>query len=86
MKAILGYLNLYRQQIFCVALAAILTAITGNEAFALIGLNVAAAPGYPIGGSSGPSKYTPIIFSKKLLVKFYQKTVFGEIANRDYEG
>jgi hypothetical protein len=47
---------------------------------------VPAAQGYPAGGSSAASRYTPVIYAKKLLVKFYLKTVFGEIANRDYEG
>ena len=47
---------------------------------------VPAVAGYPVGGSSAASKYTPVIYAKKLLVKFYLKTVFGEIANRDYEG
>jgi hypothetical protein len=47
---------------------------------------VASAPGYPAGTSGGISKYTPQIYAKKLLTKFYEKTVFGEIANRDYEG
>jgi hypothetical protein len=41
---------------------------------------VPAAQGYPVGGSSAASKYTPVIYAKKLLVKFYLKTVFGEIA------
>lgn len=49
-------------------------------------MSVPAAAGYPVGGSAGASKYTPQIYAKKLLVKFYKKTVFGEIANRDYEG
>ena len=30
--------------------------------------------------------YTPELFSKKLLIKFYTSTVFGQIANTDYEG
>ena len=41
---------------------------------------VPSAAGYPVGGSSAASKYTPVIYAKKLLVKFYLKTVFGEIA------
>jgi hypothetical protein len=49
-------------------------------------MSVPAAAGYPVGGSAGASKYTPQIYAKKLLVKFYKKTVFGEIANRDYAG
>jgi len=44
------------------------------------------AAGYPVGGSGALSKYTPLLYAKKLLIKFYLKTVFGEIANRDYEG
>jgi hypothetical protein len=42
--------------------------------------------GYPDLGSTSASKYTPALYAKKLLIKFYAKTVFGEIANRDYEG
>ncbi len=49
-------------------------------------MSVGSVAGYPAGGSQGISKYTPQMYAKKLLVKFYQKTVFGEIANRDYEG
>lgn len=49
-------------------------------------MSVKSAAGYPLGGSSGVSRYTPLIFTRKLLVKFYAKTVFGDIANRDYEG
>ena len=47
---------------------------------------VPSVSGYPAGGSNAASRYTPVIYAKKLLVKFYLKTVFGEIANRDYEG
>jgi hypothetical protein len=44
--------------------------------------------GYPqfAGQASGGGKYTPEIFSQKALIKFYLTTVFGEIANTDYEG
>ena len=35
---------------------------------------------------SHSGSYTPQIFSKKMLVKFYMATVFGAIANTDYEG
>ena len=42
--------------------------------------------GYPDLGSQGQAQYTPQIYAKKLLIKFYSATVFGEIANRDYEG
>jgi hypothetical protein len=47
---------------------------------------VGRVPGYPDLGSQGQSQYTPQIYAKKLLIKFYSATVFGEIANRDYEG
>jgi len=40
------------------------------------------APGHP--DYSGT--YIPEVWSGKLLVKFYESTVFGEIANTDYEG
>ena len=49
-------------------------------------LGVGAAAGYPTGGSGGVSRYTVEMYAKKLLIKFYKKTVYGEIANRDYEG
>ena len=44
--------------------------------------------GYPVadGVPSHHGNYTPTLFSKKLLVKFYLATVFGRIANTDYEG
>ena len=38
------------------------------------------------GVPSHSGNYTPTIFSKKMLVKFYRATVFGAIANTDYEG
>jgi hypothetical protein len=44
------------------------------------------AGNYPGYNSGDAVKYTPKVYSKKLLVKFYDKTVFGEIAMRDYEG
>ena len=44
------------------------------------------APSHPNYSSSGTSKFIPEIWSGKLLVKFYMSTVFGEIANTDYEG
>ncbi|MDF1551938.1 MAG: hypothetical protein P1P84_02695 [Deferrisomatales bacterium] len=44
------------------------------------------AGSYPNYSSDHASKYTPVIYAKKLLLKFYDKTVFGEIAQRDYEG
>lgn len=42
--------------------------------------------GYPQYSSDHASKYTPKIYAKKLLLKFYDATVFGEISMRDYEG
>ena len=44
------------------------------------------AAGYPDLGSTGINKYTALLYAKKLLIKFYAKTVYGEIANREYEG
>lgn len=47
---------------------------------------------FPVGGgaaslaSDSSSKFIPAIWSKKLVVKFYDATVFTEIANTDYEG
>jgi hypothetical protein len=43
---------------------------------------------YPVasGVPSHSGNYTPTIFAKKMLVKFYRATVFGSIANTDYEG
>lgn len=45
-----------------------------------------AASGVPNYSSSGTSKFIPQIWSGKLLTKFYDATVFTEIANTDYEG
>lgn len=51
--------------------------------------------GYPVDGSAknysntganNTSKFIPEIWSGKLVEKFYANTVFGEIANTDYEG
>jgi hypothetical protein len=42
--------------------------------------------GYNTYASDGTSKFTPIVWSKKMLRNFYISTVFGEIANTDYEG
>ncbi len=36
--------------------------------------------------SNSKSKFIPQIWSSKLVEKFYEATVFGEIANTDYEG
>lgn len=44
---------------------------------------VAGQPNY---SSSGTNQFIPELWSGKLLVKFYLSTVFGEIANTDYEG
>lgn len=43
---------------------------------------------YPVatGSSSMSGKYIPEIWSGKTLMKFYQTTIFGDIANTDYEG
>jgi hypothetical protein len=38
------------------------------------------AGGYPQYSSDHASRYTPKLYAKQLLVKFYDKTVFGEIA------
>lgn len=47
---------------------------------------VATAPGMPNYGPSSESGFIPEIWSGKLVEKFYMHTVFGEIANTDYEG
>ena len=44
------------------------------------------AAGHPDYSSTGTSKFIPQIWSTKLVVKFYAATVFGDIANTDYEG
>lgn len=44
------------------------------------------ASGHPDHTSAGTNKFTPEIWSGKLLRKFYSKTVFAEICNTDYEG
>jgi len=41
---------------------------------------------YPTYASDSTSKFTPQLFSKKMLRNFYQSTAFSEIANTDYEG
>ncbi len=41
---------------------------------------------YPSYDSAGTSKFIPVIWSGKLVEKFYTATVFGAIANTDYEG
>lgn len=44
--------------------------------------------GIAIGGNavSLSGSYIPVIYSAKLLIKFYGATVFGQIANTEYEG
>lgn len=44
------------------------------------------ATGYPDYSSSGSTGFIPEIWAGKLVEKFYPATVFGEIANTDYEG
>ena len=44
------------------------------------------ASGYNSYASDGTSKFTPIVWSKKMLRNFYTSTCFMEIANTDYEG
>jgi len=38
---------------------------------------------YPTYASDSTSKFTPQLFSKKMLRSFYQSTAFNEIANTD---
>jgi hypothetical protein len=42
--------------------------------------------GHPDYSSAGTSKFIPELWSKKILKKYYTKTVFSQIANTDYEG
>jgi len=42
--------------------------------------------GYSDLSSTGTSKFIPQIWSGKIVEKFYKASVFGEIANTDYEG
>lgn len=42
--------------------------------------------GYNTYASDGTSKFTPIVWSKKMLRNFYASTAFQEIANTDYQG
>jgi hypothetical protein len=44
------------------------------------------AAGHPDYSSAGTSKFIPEIWSTKLLIKFYEATVFADISNTDYEG
>ena len=41
------------------------------------------AGNYPSYASDSTSKFTPLIFSKKMLRNFYQTTAFNQIANTD---
>jgi len=47
---------------------------------------VTRSPGYVDISSTSTGKFIPQIWSGKLVEKFYDATVFGEIANTDYEG
>lgn len=49
-------------------------------------MGVARAGGYNDYNSAGTSKFTPQIWSRKMLRNFYQSTAFAEIANTDYIG
>ena len=44
------------------------------------------ASGVPDYGPTGTINYDPVVYSGKLVEKFYKTTVFGEIASTDYEG
>ena len=44
------------------------------------------ASGYADYSSGGQAGFIPELWSTKLTTKFYNTTVFGEIANTDYEG
>lgn len=46
----------------------------------------ASAKNYSSTGANNTSKFIPQIWSRKLVQKFYEATVFNEIANTDYEG
>jgi hypothetical protein len=47
---------------------------------------LARAVGTPNLGSAGTTGFTPILWSSKLQQKLYGATVYGDIANTDYEG
>lgn len=49
-------------------------------------MGVPRATGVPNYGPSGTIKFDPEVYSGKLVEKFYKTTVFGDIANTDYEG
>jgi len=42
--------------------------------------------GYPQYDPTGTINFNPVVYSGKLVEKFYRTTVFGEIATTDYEG
>jgi len=46
----------------------------------------AGAKNYSSTGANNNSNFIPQVWSSKLVEKFYTSTVFGEIANTDYEG
>ncbi len=46
----------------------------------------AGAANYSSTGANAGSNFIPQVWSSKLVEKFYASTVFGEIANTDYEG
>ena len=46
----------------------------------------ARASGHPNYSSGGTAGFIPQVWSGKLIEKLYKSTVFGEIANTDYEG
>jgi len=48
--------------------------------------NLGVSGNYPQYGTDGSGNYTPQIYANKTLIKFYKNTVFGEIANTEYEG
>lgn len=49
-------------------------------------MSLARVSGHPNYASSGTNKFIPEIWSGKMLVKFYDATVFADISNTDYEG
>lgn len=51
-----------------------------------MGIGVPRAGGVPDYTSSGTINFDPVVYSGKLVEKFYKTTVFGEIATTDYEG
>jgi len=48
-------------------------------------MTIGVAAGVPQYGSEGTSKFTPAVWSTKMLVKFLSSTVMPAIANRNYE-